>query len=122
MLLIDRGFTNINQSLIENLTGAPTSAQAIANALNQLTPLSSKKWQGGFINTPTTLAAFNLLLNTKRSWMAQMKEFGNRIAHMVVVDGVDDNGLVLIRDLWEGTSYKMEVEEFLKFWNQIAVF
>ncbi len=51
-----------------------------------------------------------------------MKEFGNRVGHMVVVDGLDVTGLVLIRDPWEGTRYKMNIDEFLKVWNQIAVF
>ncbi|NJK66467.1 MAG: hypothetical protein HC789_19680 [Microcoleus sp. CSU_2_2] len=58
----------------ENLTGSPTSAEEIANALNELTPATSHRWQAGFIDTSTPLAAFNLLLNTKQSWMAQMKE------------------------------------------------
>jgi filamentous hemagglutinin len=107
---------------VENLTGAPTSAEEIAEALNQLAPLVSKRWQGGYIDVPTPLIAFKLLLNTKKPWLAQMKEFGNRIAHVVVVDGQNAAGLVLIRDPWEGTSYKMEVDEFLRVWSQIAIF
>ncbi|WP_366930815.1 papain-like cysteine protease family protein [Microcoleus sp. bin38.metabat.b11b12b14.051] len=122
ILLKDRGIANIEQDAIENLTGAPTSAEEIANALNELTPATSHQWQAGFIDTSTPLAAFNLLLNTEQSWMAQMKEFGNRVGHMVVVDGLDVTGLVLIRDPWEGTRYKMNIDEFLKVWNQIAVF
>ena len=106
----------------ENLTGAPTSAEEIANALNELTPATSHRWQAGFIDTSTPLAAFNLLLNTEQSWMGQRSEFGNRVGHMVVVDGLDRTGLVLIRDPWEGTRYKMNIDEFLQVWNQIAVF
>lgn len=122
MLLRDRGITNINQAAIENLTGVPTTAQDIAEALKELTMVSFPPWQAGFIDAPTPLAAFNLLLNTQKSWMGQMKEFGNKIGHLVVVDGVDRTGFVLIRDPWEGTSYKMEIDEFLNFWTQIAVF
>ncbi len=122
ILLKDRGITNIEQATIENLTGAPTSAEEIANALNELTPATSHRWQAGFIDTSTPLAAFNLLLNTEQSWMAQRSEFGNRVGHMVVVDGLDLTGFVLIRDPWEGTRYKMNIDEFLKVWNQIAVF
>jgi len=44
------------------------------------------------------------------------------VLHMAIVDGIDEAGRVMIRDPWEGTSYKMEQEEFFKFWNQIAVF
>lgn len=122
MLIEAWGIANIDQTAIENLTGAPTSAQVIAEALNQLAPVASKRWQGGYIEASTPLAAFRLLLNTKKPWLAQMKEFGNRIAHIVVVDGQNSAGLVLIRDPWESTSYKMEVDEFLRVWSQIAVF
>jgi filamentous hemagglutinin len=122
MLIEAWGVTNINQATIENLTGAPTSAEEIAEALNQLVPIASKRWQGGYIDVSTPLAAFKLLLNTQKPWLAQMKEFGNRIAHVVVVDGLNYRGLVLIRDPWEGTSYKMEIDEFLRVWSQIAIF
>ncbi|NER08433.1 MAG: hypothetical protein F6K17_40795 [Okeania sp. SIO3C4] len=122
MLLRECGITNITQVTIENLTGVPTSASEIADALNQLSPASLHRWQGGYLDTSTSLAAFNLLLRTAKPWMAQMKEIGNRIAHMVVVDAFDETGLVLVRDPWEGTSYKMEIDQFLQVWSQIAVF
>lgn len=122
MLLREWGITNITQVAIENLSGAPTSAEEVADALGQLSPASLHRWQGGYLDISTSLAAFNLLLKTSKPWMAQMKEIGNRIAHMVVVDGIDETGLVLVRDPWEGTSYKMELEQFLQVWSQIAVF
>ncbi|MBC6472105.1 MAG: hypothetical protein GDA48_04180 [Hormoscilla sp. GM102CHS1] len=121
MLLRDRGILNIDQAAIETLTGAPTSAEEIADVLNQLA-ITDKRWQGGWINTLTPSAAFDLLLKTNKSWMAQMKELGKNLAHMAIVDGIDEAGRVMIRDPWEGTSYKMEQEKFFKFWNQIAVF
>ena len=122
MLLREWGITNITQVTIENLTGSPTSASEVADALNQLSPASLHRWQGGYLDTSSSLAAFNLLLKTSKPWMAQMKEIGNRIAYMVVVDGVDETGLVLVRDPWEGSSYKMELDQFLQVWSQIAVF
>ena len=122
MLLREWGITNITQIAIENLTGTPTSASEVADALNQLSLASLHRWQGGYLDTSTSLAAFNLLLKTSKPWMAQMKEIRNRIAHMVVVDGIDETGLVLVRDPWEGTSYKMELDQFLQVWSQIAVF
>jgi len=122
MLLREWGITDVTQVTIENLTGVPTSASEVADALNELSPNSLHCWQGGYLDTSTSLAAFNLLLKNSKPWMAQMKEIGNRIAHMVVVDGVDETGLVLIRDPWEGSSYKMELDQFLEVWSRIAVF
>lgn len=41
---------------------------------------------------------------------------------MVLVDGLDETGYVLIRDPWDGTKYKMTREDFLKYWNTQAVY
>ena len=50
------------------------------------------------------------------------KEFGNKIGHFVVVDGVDDVGRVIIRDPADQTIYKMEKKDFLNVWNGFSVY
>jgi filamentous hemagglutinin len=44
------------------------------------------------------------------------------IGHIIVVDGFDDAGLILIRDPWNGTRYKMYIGEFLNYWTLFAVY
>jgi ABC-type bacteriocin/lantibiotic exporter with double-glycine peptidase domain len=41
--------------------------------------------------------------------------------HMVVVDGLDDLGRVKIHDPWEGSSYSVELDDFLNHWTEKAV-
>ena len=41
---------------------------------------------------------------------------------MVVVDGIDETGKILIRDPWDATSYKMDREEFINSWNSQAIY
>lgn len=61
-------------------------------------------------------------LMAKGSWAAEMKEFGNPIAHLVVVDGFYLAGRLRIRDPWNGTRYKMEKTEFFNYWNTRGVY
>ena len=51
-----------------------------------------------------------LVLNSKGSWCAVMHEFGAKVSHMVIVDGFDEAGLVMIRDPFGGVSYRMTME------------
>jgi ABC-type bacteriocin/lantibiotic exporter with double-glycine peptidase domain len=49
-------------------------------------------------------------------------ETGAGIGHFVIVDGTDEDGFVLIRDPWQGTSYKMTKENFGQYWTTEAIF
>ncbi len=51
-----------------------------------------------------------------------MWDSGNRVGHWVVVNGVDDAGRVNIKDPFNGTQYKMEVEQFKEAWNGHSVY
>jgi filamentous hemagglutinin len=47
---------------------------------------------------------------------------GAGIGHLVVVDGIDAAGYALIRDPWQGSRYRMTIDNFLKYWTTEAVF
>ena len=91
--------------------------------LNQLDPSISRLWGGGelVIAGATSLQVLNAL-NTTGSWAAVLWEIERRYGHIVIVDGVDETGKILIRDPSEGTKYKMELAEFLLYWNQQGVY
>ena len=56
------------------------------------------------------------------SWAAILWETLADLGHIVIVDGLDDTGKILIRDPWNATKYKRELEEFLNYWNLQAVY
>lgn len=56
------------------------------------------------------------------SWAAVLWEPLADLGHMVVVDGIEDTGKILIRDPWNATQYKMDREEFLNYWNLQAIY
>ncbi len=123
MLLKERGITDISQAIIVNESGVPVSPAYLASVLNQLSPSNLGEWRGGGLEIEGL--DFSELLDCLIStgvWVAELRELGARLAHLVVVDGVDDYGRILIRDPWEGTSYKMDKEEFINYWTLRGIF
>lgn len=123
MLLRDRGIYGANQSLIAAETGVPVNIEDLALALNTLDASSSIFWLGGTISIPgaTNSEIVEVLISTG-SWAAILWETLADLGHIVIVDGLDDTGKILIRDPWNATKYKMELEEFLNYWNLQAVY
>ena len=123
MLLKDREINDVTQAAIAAETGVPVDVRYLALALNRLTPSKAGVWCGGNFGVELSEIA-NLLerLIAKGSWAAEMKEFGNPIAHLGVVDGLDEARRLIIRDPWNGTKYKLEKEEFLNYWNTRGVY
>ncbi|NJK77471.1 MAG: hypothetical protein HC942_30580 [Microcoleus sp. SU_5_6] len=123
MLLSDRGIYNTNQSLIATETGVPVNVENLAIALNTLDASNSRFWVGGTVSLPgaTNYEIVEVLINTG-SWAAVLWETLADLGHIVIVDGLDGTGKIMIRDPWNATKYKMELAEFLNYWNLQAVY
>jgi RHS repeat-associated protein len=99
----------IPQAQLISEAGAPTGVRGLAMALGQ-------GWSGSAV-TPESLS----LLLRRAPFIAQMHDIGAKISHFVVVDGMHA-GQVLIRDPADGGStYRMALDEFIKFWNLYSV-
>jgi filamentous hemagglutinin len=117
MLLKERGINNINQRMIAGRSGVPVDVATLADVLNFFTENLNGEWQGrGFIYGTSYNDTVDWLTN-RGIWAAELRELGKGIGHLVIVDGFDTQGKMLIRDPWEGTSYKMEKEEFVNYWT-----
>lgn len=82
-------------------------------------------WKGGLIPERNIEKAFDIFVGSERPWGAELRdEFYHRVGmgHMVVVDGIDEAGDVMIRDPQHGTRYEMTRETFMKHWSHRAVF
>ncbi len=89
-----------------------------------LAPLLGPEWKGGFVRENRE-KVLEVLLASKRSWAAEFRDdFYHRVrmGHMVVVDGLDKVGNVMIRDPQDATRYEMTREAFLKYWSDRALF
>jgi filamentous hemagglutinin len=122
MLLQDRGI-NVDQSTVARETGGvPVSPASLKSGLTALDPEGTHTWVGGTIPGETGAQTIQSL-SRKGSWAAILWDGPNaRMGHMVVVDGMDNADRVLIRDPWNGTSYKMRLRDFLDVWTDIAIF
>ena len=91
--------------------------------LNTLIPSNDGEWRGGGLEIEGLDfdELFNCLISTG-VWMAELRELGARLGHLVIIDGVDNQGRVLIRDPWHGTSYKMAKIEFINYWTLRGIF
>ena len=123
MLLKAKGITDITQSRIVRESGAPVSPAYLASVLNHLSSSRLGEWRGGGLAIEgADVEDLLSCLMDNGVWTAELREAGARLAHLVVVDGLDRNGRVLIRDPWQGTSYKMEQGEFCCYWTLRGVF
>ena len=123
MLLKEKDVTDINQAIIVHESGAPVSPAFLASVLNSLILGDLGEWRGGSLEIEglSFTELFDCVISTG-VWVAELRELGARLGHLVVVDGVDDQERVLIRDPWQGTSYKMEKEEFINYWTLRGIF
>ncbi len=96
---------------------------SLAVALNTLDASGTRFWLGGTVCIPgATYPEIIEVLITTGSWAAILWEPLVDLGHIVIVDGLDDAGKIMIRDPWNATRYKMELEEFLSYWNIQAVY
>lgn len=114
MLLRAQGIF-VSQDMIANSAGAPSSAESLAAALDNLD--SGGTWFGGGV----TEASFEGL-NQTGLWAAMLFEAGARVGHWVSVSGLDRAGRVMILDPADGTRYVMEIEDFMSHWTLFCVF
>jgi filamentous hemagglutinin len=124
MLLKDRGINDIDRYIIAAETGVPVSPSNLALVLNTFNPDPNRnRWIGAPVTIPEA-SEFQIVevLNATGSWAAMFWEPNTSIGHIIVVDGFDDAGLILIRDPWNGTRYKMYIGEFLNYWTLFAVY
>lgn len=123
MVLKELGIDNVNQAIIALKTGTPVRLSDLARTLNQLDLTGLRRWVGGgFDLSGATEALLLSALVSTGIWIAELREPMARLGHLVVVDGFDENGFILIRDPWDRTKYKMEQEEFLNYWTRRGIY
>ncbi len=115
MLLADRGLA-VELSDVERGLEMPSNHEALAARLSEL---SGYRWTGGALGGEPRVdwALLDRLTEAAGTWAALLEPLGlGAVGHWVVVDGVSDDGLVLIRDP-KGEAYGMTVNDFALVWG-----
>lgn len=117
MLLLDRGLEVSQEAFADGLE-MPSEPGDLVARLNELSP-PGLRWQGGSLPR-AVLVNWNLIAEicqSRGTWAALLEPHGHRLpGHWVVVDGITDEGLVLIRDP-VGVAYGMPLRDFAVLWG-----
>jgi len=124
MLLEAHGVKMSQKSILAKI-GMPADVCYLAPLFNEVDKAAEGKWQGLIIEP--SRAAFDEL-NRKGAWGTVFRE-GTPVGHFVLVDGIGDDELVKIKDPYPptpkaetGSSYRMELTEFMRVWSGEVVF
>jgi hypothetical protein len=112
MLFADRGATVAQRQIGLDLQ----SAQSLSGNMNQF----GSGWRGAGLDRNSFAG-----LNNTGSWGAMMTDGPGSLPHWVVVDGLDNAGMVMIRDPWQATRYTMAPGDFFgntSGWTGFSVF
>ncbi len=117
------------QARLDRELGHPTFANELPKILGRVVgPETGITWRGGYLNLDDKHATF-AWINGHGPWIAVVEGIGRD--HAVVVDGLDADGYVSVRDPWgvgrgtayvrdphgRGSSYKVPLNEFMDHWQ-----
>jgi filamentous hemagglutinin len=125
MLFRARGIFSVSQQEVISVQGSNWSnEESLSAAMNQIGARigirDSGRWLGAWVDSLDGAEdSFNYLLKSL-PYITSLKSF-NSESHMVVVDGLDDEGRVVIRDPYEGTTYIMSRHAFCDVWQGMTI-
>ncbi len=116
-MLTNGGATQRQLSGLVDIVSAGTDPEAVAAVLNRLDPNAVKTWTAGnVLHLPDPFGA----VSSTGSWGAMMKIDGGH--HMIIVDGIDEAGMVMVRDPYAASRYNTTLDEFHAFWTENVLF
>ena len=124
MLLADRGIKATQHSIVKltGITDKGINEGMLIRVLTTLDTTGKYDWRGGLVFIPGVEAKHVFRsLNTTGTWGAIIRTQSGYL-HMVVVNGLDSRGRVIIRDPAEGKRYHTPLDEFLQYWTEMAVY
>jgi filamentous hemagglutinin len=113
MLLRSRGISVSQQEIID-IIGEPSGIDYLAGYLNSI-DLSRERWFGQVVERR------NISILLRRGMFGTVLREGSTLGHLVLVSDIV-SGRLIIKDPWDGTSYKMSILEFFRHWNGEALF
>lgn len=107
----------VTQEEVLSEIGELSNAIALARYLNKVDK-SEGKWLGG--NFPPVIEFIEGITTSTKVWAVVLRE-GSALGHAVLIDGLDEHGLVKIKDPFDQTSYKMTIENLYEVLSEFVV-
>ena len=116
-MLADFYGLNLTQTEILENIGIWANSEILARFLNSKETRTDVKWIGGYLDNP--LEALNWITRNYNVCGAMLRE-GSPLGHAVLIYGEDENGLIIVKDPFDQTSYKMTVEKLQKVLSEFV--
>lgn len=113
-MLAQRFGIKTTQEKIFKRLGDWSNSRELARFLNSLD--KSKKWLGGH---PDYVLEYTEFLLKKRAPFGAIFRENNPKGHAVLIEGLDGKGLVIVKDPFDQTEYKMEVADVFEVLSEV---
>ncbi|GEM_PF-2345723 len=117
MLAKHYGLKTNQQEILDNIGDWANSAY-LSDFLNTKETKKDVEWIGGFFDDDEQRIIG--ISKTTKVWGVFLRK-GSAIGHAVLIDGVDENDLIIIKDPFDKTTYKMEATELLKILSEFVL-
>ena len=107
----------ITQKEILSEIGELSNAFALARYLNKVDKTEGK-WIGG--NFPPVIKFIEGITTSTKVWVVVLRE-RSALGHAVLINGLDEKGLVKIKDPFDQTSYKITFEDLFEVLSEFVV-
>ena len=114
-MLAQRFGLNLTQEKLLKKLGNWSNSRDLTTALNRLD--SSIKWLGGH---PQNVLKYTQFLLENRVPMCAIFRQGNPLGHAVLIEGLNEKGMVMIKDPFDQTEYEMEVEDVHQVLSEVV--
>jgi ABC-type bacteriocin/lantibiotic exporter with double-glycine peptidase domain len=108
------GINSTQEKLLKEL-GNWSNSRDLARALSKLD--SSKKWMGGH---PQNVIEYTRFLLESCVPMCAIFRQGNPLGHAVLIEGLNEKGMVIVKDPFDQTEYEMKVEDVHQILSEVV--
>ena len=109
---------NLSQEEILTNINVLSNAKNLAAFLNFKVISDEVEWYGGFF--PPDSRFTKGLNQSVQVWAAMLRD-GEALGHAVLITGEDENELVIIKDLFDQTTYKMTERELFRVLSEFVL-
>lgn len=110
---------DLTQDEIIDAINAWSNADWLAKFLNSKETRIGVKWiGGGFL--PENLPYIKGISESTKVWAVMLRD-GETAGHAVLIYGIDENDLILIKDPFDQTRYKMTIKELHRVLSEFVV-
>ena len=109
---------NISQKEILESIGEWSNSKRLAEFLNSVETRNDVEWIGGFFYDD--IEFIEGITEDVKVWGAMLRD-KETLGHAVLIGGLDKNGLIIIHDSFDQTSYKIATEKLYNILSEVVL-